>query len=194
MRAVRLGRRADRARKQLAGLGRSKERAREDELGPHAVACEPRAELLVVLITGLGYGTAAMLLISPRIKCDLSLSSRSAMLWLIGVAVASIALVSAGYVLVLLLHGVVAEADLGQVFVRAFVGDLIGVMVFTPFLLIAFTRREFPALSWEMGALMLITLAAIWGILSLNQPFRFQLFYILFLPIVWIAVRFGLRA
>jgi two-component system sensor kinase FixL len=152
----------------------------------------PTAEFLVVLITGLGYGTAALLLTSPRIKFDLTLSSRSAMLWLIGVAVASIALVSAGYVLVLLLHGVVAEADLGQVFVRAFVGDLIGVMVFTPFLLIAFTRRQFPALSWEMGALMLITLAAIWGILSLNQPFRFQLFYILFLPMVWIAVRFGL--
>jgi two-component system, LuxR family, sensor kinase FixL len=39
---------------------------------------------------------------------------------------------------------------------------------------------------------VLITLAALWSILSLNQPFRFQLFYILFLPIVWIAVRFGL--
>ena len=35
---------------------------------------------------------------------------------------------------------------------RAFVGDLIGVMVFTPFLLIVFTRRALPALSWEVAA------------------------------------------
>jgi len=150
------------------------------------------AEFFIVLMTGLGYGTAALLLTSPRMKFDLTLSSRGAMLWLIGVASASIGLVSAGYVLVLLLHGFVALSDLGHAFVRAFVGDLIGVMVFTPFLLIAFTRRQFPALSLELCALMLITLAAVWGILSLNQPFRFQLFYILFMPIVWIAVRFGL--
>lgn len=152
----------------------------------------PIAELSVVLITGLGYGTAALFLTSPRMKFDLTLSSRSAMLWLIAVAVTSIGLVSVGYVLVLLQYGFVTKADLAQVFVRAFVGDLIGVMVFTPFLLIAFTRRQFPAPSWEMGALMVVTLAAVWGILSLNQPFRFQLFYVLFLPIVWIAVRFGL--
>jgi two-component system, LuxR family, sensor kinase FixL len=150
------------------------------------------AEFFIVLITGLGYGMAALLLTLPRIKFDLTLSSRSAMLWLIGVALASIGLVSAGYVLVLLLHGFVTESNLGHVFVRAFVGDLIGVMVFTPFLLTAFTRRQFPAFSLELCALMLITLAAIWGILSLNQPLRFQLFYALFLPIVWIAVRFGL--
>jgi len=152
----------------------------------------PIAELSVVLITGFGYGTAALFLTSPRMKLDLTLSSGSAMLWLIGVAVASIGLVSVGYVLVLLQYGFITKADLAQVFIRAFVGDLIGVMVFTPFLLIAFTRRRFPVPSWEMGALMLITLAAVWGILSLNQPFRFQLFYVLFLPIVWIAVRFGL--
>ncbi|WFU15562.1 ATP-binding protein [Bradyrhizobium sp. CB3481] len=152
----------------------------------------PIAEFSVVLITGLGYGTAALFLTSPRMGFDPTLSSRSAMLWLIGVAVVSIGLVSVGYVLVLLQHGFVTKADLGQVFVRAFVGDLIGVMVFTPFLLIAFTRRQFAAPSWEMGVLMLIILAAVWGILSLNQPFRFQLFYVLFLPIVWIAVRFGL--
>jgi two-component system sensor kinase FixL len=40
----------------------------------------PTAEFLVVLITGLGYGTAALLLTSPRIKFDLTLSSRSALL------------------------------------------------------------------------------------------------------------------
>lgn len=150
------------------------------------------AELLLVLITGLSYGMAALLLRSPRLKFDFGLSSLGAMAMLTGVALASIALVSAGHALVLLLLGAVAKTYLGHVFVRAFVGDLIGVMVFTPFLLIAFTRRRFPAFSLEMAAIMLIMLAAIWGILSLNQPFRFQLFYILFLPIVWIAVRLGL--
>lgn len=148
---------------------------------------------LVALIIGLGYGGAALLLLSPRIQFDPALSSRRSMLWLMGVAVVSIALVALGHALVLLLYGIIAMQDFGQAAVRAFVGDLIGVMVFTPFLLIAFTRRRFPALSWEASATMLLILAALWGVFGFNESFRFQLFYVFFLPIVWIAVRFGLE-
>jgi C4-dicarboxylate-specific signal transduction histidine kinase len=66
-------------------------------------------------------------------------------------------------------------------------------MVFTPFLLIAFTRRRFPAPSWEAGAIVLLILAALWGLFGVDQSHRFQFFYVFFLPVVWIAVRFGLE-
>lgn len=151
------------------------------------------AEALVVLTTGLGYGCAALLLRSRRIRLDDTLSSRNSLLWLMVVAIGSIAAVSLGHALILLLYGLVPAHDVGNVALRAFVGDLIGVMVFTPFLLIAFTRRRFPVPSWETAAIMLLVLVAPWGLFGLEPSLRFQFFYVFFLPIVWIAVRFGLE-
>ena len=109
------------------------------------------AEIPIVLIISLTYGAAALLL-SSRLHFDPTLSSRRSLLALMAVAVASIAVVSFGHVLVLWLFDLVASDDLFPATVRAFVGDLIGVMVFTPFLLIVFTRRRLPALSWEIVA------------------------------------------
>jgi two-component system sensor kinase FixL len=153
----------------------------------------PTAEALVVLITGVGYGAGALLLLSPRIGFDPSLSSRRSLIWLLGITAVSIAAVSLGHGLVLYLHGIVPAENVLQASLRAFVGDLIGVMVFTPFLLITLTRRRVAPPTWEAGALLLLTLAALWVVFGLSEALRFQLFYLLFLPVVWIAVRFGLE-
>ena len=103
------------------------------------------AELLVVFIVGSVYGAAALFLRSSRVGFDPTLSSRPSLLLLMGVATPAIALVAAGHALVLWLYGIIQPDSLREVALRAFVGDLIGVMVFTPFLLIAFSRRRFPA-------------------------------------------------
>jgi signal transduction histidine kinase len=154
----------------------------------------PTAEALVVLITGVGYGAGALLLLSPRIGFDPSLSSRRSLIWLLGIAAVSIAIVSLGHGLVLYLHGMIPADNVLRASLRAFVGDLIGVMVFTPFLLIAFTRRRVAPPTWEAGTLLLLTLAALWMVFGFfPEALRFQLFYLLFLPVVWIAVRFGLE-
>jgi signal transduction histidine kinase len=151
------------------------------------------AEIPIMAIIGLTYGAAAVFLLSPHVQFDVTLSSRRSLLWLIGVAIASIALVSFGHVLVLWLFDLVEARDFFPATARAFVGDLIGVMVFTPFLLILFTRRRPPALSWEVAAAVAVTLIALWGVFGFADAFRFQLFYVFFIPIVWIAVRFGLE-
>jgi two-component system, LuxR family, sensor kinase FixL len=151
------------------------------------------AEVLFVLTTGLGYGFAALALRSPRIRFDATLSSRGSLLWLMGAATASIALVSVVHALILLAYGLIPAADGAQVSLRAFIGDLIGVMVFTPFLLIAFTRRRLRLPSGEAVAIMVLILIALWGLFALDESLRFQLFYVFFLPVVWIAVRFGLE-
>jgi signal transduction histidine kinase len=151
------------------------------------------AEIPIVLIIGLTYGAAAVFLLSPRVQFDSTLSSKRSLLLLMGAAVVSIAVVSFGHVLVLWLFGLVAPADFLPATARAFVGDLIGVMVFTPFLLILFTRRRLPALSWEVAVAVAVTLLGLWGVFGFADAFRFQLFYVFFIPIVWIAVRFGLE-
>ena len=84
-------------------------------------------------------------------------------------------------------------ADFWPATMRAFVGDLIGVMVFTPFLLIVFTRRRYLLPSWEVGLVAALMLVALWGVFGFTGSYRFQLFYVFFIPIVWIAVRFGLE-
>lgn len=150
------------------------------------------AEIPIVLIIGLGYGAAATFLLSPRAQFDPMLTRRS-LLSLMGVATASIAVVSFAHVAILALFHLMGPDDFVPAAARAFVGDLIGVMVFTPFMLIVFTRRRLPALSWEIAATVVITLLALWGVFGFADAFRFQLFYVFFIPIVWIAVRFGLE-
>ena len=151
------------------------------------------AELLVVMIVGSIYGTAALLLRSPRVGFDPTLSSRPSLILLMAVATPAIAVVAAGHAIVLRLYGIIHSANMGEVALRAFVGDLIGVMVFTPFLLIAFSRRRFPAISWEIVGIVVLTAAGLWLVFGFTQAFRFQLFYVVLLPVIWTGIRYGLE-
>lgn len=69
---------------------------------------------------------------------------------------------------------------------------MIGIAVVTPFILVFFTRRRTPALSWEFLAPLAVLVVALWMVVGV-ETFRFQLFYLLFLPVIWTAVRFGLE-
>jgi signal transduction histidine kinase len=151
------------------------------------------AELLVVTIVGAVYGAAAVLLRSRRLGFDPALSSRPSLILLMGVATPAIVIVAAGHALVLWLSAVIPRSSLAEVALRAFVGDLIGVMVFTPFLLIAFSRRRFPAISWEVAGIVLLTAAGLWVVFGFTEAFRFQLFYVLLLPVIWTGIRYGLE-
>ena len=71
---------------------------------------------------------------------------------------------------------------------------VIGITVLTPFLLIVATRRwTAQALLGACSACCLVILGALWVVFGLAHTFRFQLFYLFFLPIIWTAVRFGLE-
>ena len=151
------------------------------------------AESLVVLVLGFGYGGATALLLSPRVGFDPTLTSMRALLWLMAAALVSIAIVAVGHASVLVTFSILAPNEFGQAALRAFIGDVIGVTVVTPFLLIFFTRRRFPTISWEAPLLLLVIVAALWAVFGFVDAYRFQLFYVLFIPIIWTAVRFGLE-
>ena len=151
------------------------------------------AESLVVLLIGLGYGGATALLLSPRVRFDPTLTSLRSLLWLMAAALVSIAIVAVGHVSVLVTFSILAPNEFGQAALRAFIGDVIGVMVVTPFLLIFFTRRRFPTISWEALLILLFIVAALSAVFGFVDAYRFQLFYVLFIPIIWTAVRFGLE-
>jgi two-component system, LuxR family, sensor kinase FixL len=97
------------------------------------------------------------------------------------------------YVLVLVALDLLPAAEFAAVALRLWVGDMIGVAVLTPFLLVLMTRRNLPHLSWEAAGLLFVMAAAMVAVFGFAGELRFQLFYIVFLPVIWTAVRFGLE-
>jgi two-component system, LuxR family, sensor kinase FixL len=150
------------------------------------------AEVLVAVAIGGGYGAATALLLSPRVAFDQTLGSMRPLLSLLGVAFVSTALVGASHTLVLIAFGILAYSDFLQASLLGFIGDIIGVAVFTPFLLIVLTRRRLPLFTWEAVAILLLIFVAIAIVFGVVGTYRLQIFYVLFLPIIWGAVRFGL--
>lgn len=151
------------------------------------------AEIAAILIIGGGYAAATALLLMPRLRFDPALGSKRSLVLLTGVAVASTAMVAASYVGMLVAFGVLPAADFGGAALRFWVGDVIGITVLTPFLLVLMTRRRLLRSSWEAFGLLLLVLGALWSVFGFADAFRFQLFYLFFLPVVWTAVRFGLQ-
>jgi two-component system, LuxR family, sensor kinase FixL len=148
-------------------------------------------ELASAALVGGGYSAALAVLLRPRMRFGPSLSSMRDLFLLMVVAVASAAFVASSYVGLTIAAGLLPAADFGAAALRYWVGDVIGIIVMAPFALIALTRRRVLPMSVETW----LQLAAIVGALALvfgyAEERQFQLFYVLFLPIVWMAVRTG---
>ena len=148
-------------------------------------------ELSFVVLIGSGYSAALVFLLRPSMRFDPTLSSMRDLVLLMLVAGVSAGFVALSYVAVAIFAGVLPIEDFAAATLRYWVGDMIGIMVVTPFLLIAMTRNHVLRMSLET----LLQFVAITGALALilyAEEQRFQLFYFLFLPIVWMAVRTGL--
>jgi two-component system sensor kinase FixL len=145
-------------------------------------------ELIDIFIVGAGYAAATLVLSHPKVSFDPALSSRRDLLCLLLVAGVSSGLVALAYALLYALVGLLAWEQFQAATFHYWVGDAIGVFVITPFLLSLFTNPRLPRLKTEMAA----QLAAI--VLTLGVVFTHnEFFYLLFLPIIWIAVRYGLE-
>ena len=151
------------------------------------------AEIAAALIIGGGYAVATAVLLSPKLRFDPALLSRHSLVMLMAVAITSTAIVAGSYVAMLGAFGILPAADFGRAALRFWVGDVIGITVLTPFLLVLMTRRRLRAPSWEALSLLVLVLGALWIVFGFTDAFRFQLFYLFFLPVVWTAVRFGLE-
>jgi two-component system, LuxR family, sensor kinase FixL len=151
------------------------------------------AELAAALIIGGGYVAATTVLLLPRLRFDPTLTSRHSLLLLMVVAVISTAAVAGLYVGALVAFGVLPAADFARAALRFWVGDVIGITVLTPCLLILATRRRLLQPSWELLGLLALVIVTLWAVFGFSDAFRLQLFYLFFLPIIWTAVRFGLE-
>jgi len=149
--------------------------------------------LLGSIIVGAGYGAATSFLTLPKLAFDRTLSTKRSLMMLIAVAAVSTGLVAFTYVGLLFAFGLVSGNDFLMTTAQLWIGDMIGVTVLTPFLLIIFTRRRIFVPSFELAAVILVLIATLAAVFGLSDTFRVKQFYLFFLPVMWTAVRFGLE-
>jgi two-component system, LuxR family, sensor kinase FixL len=148
-------------------------------------------EFLSSVVVGGGYSIALMFLLRPSLGFDPALSSMRDLVLLMAVAVVGAAVIASAYVGMTIAAGLLPLSDFVPATVRYWIGDVIGIMVVTPFALFALTRRRLLPMSKETVLQFVAIGAAFALVFGFAEEQQFQLFYVLFLPIVWIAVRTG---
>ena len=79
---------------------------------------------------------------------------------------------------------------------RDWIGQAVGLLVTLPLLMLVFARERRAALAAmarkaEWWVIALVAVAAVAGIFGRDAEDQFKLFYLLFVPVVWAAARFG---
>src|SRR6516162_6866536 len=157
--------------------------------------------IAAVLVTG-GYAGACAVL--RRLGLEAGLHRTSDVALLIVVTIASSGLAACGYVTTYAAAGVVPWRGFPDAAFHYWIGDAIGIIVLAPPFLTLIRHAEYsgPAdhnrLSLQLceiaaqAASIVAALSLVFSQVVSHHPFR--LFYVLFLPMIWIAMRRGLAA
>ncbi len=157
------------------------------------IAVRPLVVPLIVevgscLIVGLGHGLCALGLLNSKLNFNPKLATIRDVQLLTFVAGAGAVLIQSLDLALITLTGQAEWQHFSTILIRSWIADVIGVLVLAPFLIFLLTDRRQWKLDWEFIAQIFCTLISFlvmarWGL---------QYFYILFLPIVWMAVSGGL--
>ena len=162
----------------------------------HGLPTAPLMTFASVLIIALVYAAAAELL-RAHAGLSLRIDNHSTLLQLLAVALFATMLVAFSVVIVYASAGALSWSDVPNTALHFWVGDMIGIAVFTPFLLlildagaraVAVPARDITTLV-SQGATIALGLWIIFGLESANH---FEFSYVLFLPLIWIALGSGL--
>jgi two-component system, LuxR family, sensor kinase FixL len=151
---------------------------------------------MTALVLASGYATMAWVLKS--LLSDTGLRSTRQVTIFVAVVVAGTSAVGAGFIGVLSAAGMLAGTTFGNAWVRFWIGDAVGILVTAPLLFAATdTARRSALLSLARrpeALLQAIVLGAtVWVIFKGLGSDPSRQFYLLFLPLIWIAVRFGMN-
>lgn len=139
------------------------------------------------------YGSAAALLLGP-LRFDKNFHRLRDLSRLLAVTLAGSLLAAFSYVAIYAFAGLVSPDAYLSSILRFWVGDMIGIMVVTPLLLV---HARIRSLNWqpnkEIATQAASVALALWIIFGLDFTDEFKFFYLLFLPLIWIAMRHGVR-
>jgi two-component system sensor kinase FixL len=150
-------------------------------------------ELATTAIIGCGYSLALLFLLWPRIRFHPALLSLRDLLLLLMTAAASAALVAISYVGAVILAGIIPVEDFFAGCLRYWIGDLIGIAVVAPFGLMISGGGPPLKISVETAAQFAALFVALVLVFGIPHEQELQLFYIIFLPMIWLAIRVGLK-
>ncbi len=152
--------------------------------------------LLLTAILTTGYGLIVLLLRGP-LSVDPKLATQRDLFRLSGAIALGSAATGSVYVSALALLGLIDSAQIATAIVRFWIGEVVGMAVTLP-LLFSITevalrqrlmgklgRRETLAQATVMGLVL-------WFVFGPGTADQFKYFYVLFLPLVWVAARDGL--
>ena len=145
-------------------------------------------------IRGGVYGLVLLMVLRPGARFNRSLTSVRDLFLLLLVAFVGTATVAGAYVALLIGTGLLLPQDLTQAMLRCWVGDMIGIAVVTPFGLLVRARGSLIKIDWE-GVLQMASSVGLTMAVALvyAETDQLQLFYLLFLPLTWVAVRSGIE-
>jgi two-component system sensor kinase FixL len=155
----------------------------------------PTTTFLLAISVSACYGLAAFMLVE-RLKVTARLREWRDLANVL--AVGSLAAFIAGglYIGIMFADGRIPLERVGAAVIDFWIGDVIGIAVVTPFILVHGANLLHP----ERYALTFVTTlqaAAIalvlWVVFGPGYDHAFKLFYLLFLPLIWIAIQHGLR-
>jgi PAS domain S-box-containing protein len=156
----------------------------------------PALALAAIAIVAAGYAATAAVL-RRHVRAAPELATVRDVAWFIGIVTVASLAVAASYVASYVVAGQIARADALRSLVQFWVGDAIGILVTTPFVLHLVAGRRGgarrPAERLEIGAQALSIAAALWLVFGIGGANAAKLFYVLFLPLIWISVRHGAR-
>ena len=150
-------------------------------------------ELASGVLIGSIYGAAALFLLHSNRRFDCALQSMSSLVLFTFTIVVSTALVATGYMGMAVASGLVPKGDFAAATLSQWIGDAIGIMVITPLALVLWTRRHEVRMSAETVLQFVAIAVALLLVYAFWTAQHQQPFYILFVPIVWTAVRAGIE-
>jgi two-component system sensor kinase FixL len=152
----------------------------------------PAEVVLYSAILAVGYTALAAIL--KRSNFDPQFRSLRDLILFVLVVGAGAIIIAACYVGALVQSGALAWSEFAAHTVYFWVGDVIGIATTTPFLLIHGARLAHgvrPRITIE-GTLQALSIAIVLALISELEPGRAaNLFYLLFMPLVWISTRYG---
>lgn len=145
------------------------------------------------LCIALGYGALAALL--RRWRLGEPIDTPVAAAWFVGAAACTSIVVATGYVTIVAAAGALPHADVAASIARYWVGDLNGILTVTPLLIYAGSWQEGLRLArqraWEVMAQLLAVALTMWIVFGLSATDELRVYYLLFVPVIWTALRWG---
>lgn len=157
----------------------------------------PYTQLLAPLTLTLGYVAMAAILRGP-LQFKPSFDRPAEIVKLICVAGAITFLMAIVYVAIFQAAGSMKEQEFSQISLRFWIGHLIGIVINTPLILMlhpaSVNLPEVKAFltNWGTALFVGVTILAMLIIFALPWADRYKMFYLLFLPVIWVATRHGI--